>query len=163
MTGSSAWKAGREKGRAFHLFFPAIVLDNLPEGAQKGDFARGKGSILFVDDEELLVEMNQGRLEGLGYEVVTETSASQALDLFRDDPDRFDLVITDYTMPHMTGLELAREVLLLKPEIPVILCSGLDELLPMEVVKAAGIREFLPKAVGKRDLVNVVQRLIGNR
>ena len=151
------------KGSSFHLYFPKLPMEELPVDLQKGELARGKGRILFIDDEELLVEMNRGRLEGLGYEVTTETDPIRAFDLFRDNPDGFDLVITDYTMPQMTGIELAREMLTIRPEIPIILSSGLDELLSQEAVKEAGIREFLPKAAGKRELVKAIQALIGKK
>ena len=151
------------KGSAFHLYFPKLPMEEMPADLQRGELPRGKGHILFVDDEELLVEMNRGRLEGLGYEVTTETDALRALDLFRDDPERYDLVITDYTMPQMTGIELAREMLATAPEIPIILCSGLDELVSREEVGKAGIREFLPKAAGKRELVKMIQALIAKK
>ena len=148
------------KGSTFHLYFPKLPMEDLPVDLQKGELPRGKGRILFIDDEDLLVEMNRGRLEGLGYEVTTETDALRAFDLFRADPGRYDLVITDYTMPQMTGIELAREMLAIRPEMPILLCSGLDELVSLEEVKKAGIREFLPKAAGKRELVRVIQALM---
>jgi len=148
------------KGSTFHLYFPRLPMEELPVDLQKGELPRGKGRILFIDDEELLVEMNRGRLEGLGYEVTTETDALRAFELFRGDPGRYDLVITDYTMPQMTGIELAREMLAIRPEIPILLCSGLDELISQEEVKEAGIKEFLPKAAGKRELVKMIQTLM---
>ena len=148
------------KGSSFHLLFPGIAFGESPDSLSCEDLARGKGRILFVDDEEMLVEMNRGRFEGLGYEVAGETSALSALQLFRQNPDKFDVIITDYTMPQMTGLELARHILVLKPEMPIILCSGLDELIPLEVVRSAGIRAFLPKAAGRRELISLVQSLL---
>ncbi len=83
-----------------------------------------EGRILIVDDEDILVELNRQRLSGLGYDVTATTSSLDALQMFGRAQDSFDLVITDETMPHMTGMDLAAELLKAKPGIPIILCGS---------------------------------------
>jgi two-component system, cell cycle sensor histidine kinase and response regulator CckA len=93
----------------------------------------GKGeSIVLVDDEGLLTEMNRQRLERLGYRVEARTSSAAAIEAFGTAPERFDRVITDYTVPHMTGLDLPEKLLRLRPDVPVIMCSGLNEPVPKD-------------------------------
>ncbi len=85
---------------------------------------RGTERIFFIDDEQPIADMGKQTLESLGYDVVTRTSSIEALALFKNKPDRFDLVITDLTMPNMTGDELAQELMAARPDIPVLLCTG---------------------------------------
>ena len=105
-----------------------------------------------MDDEQTLVELVQQILEYLGYEVIARTSALEALELFRFQPDRFDLVITDYTMPHMTGVALAKEILNIRPDEPIILCTGFNEMITEENARSMGIREFIMKPVTINEL-----------
>ena len=100
---------------------------------------------MFVDDEEAVAEIGQKFLEYLGYEVVGRTSSLEALELFWAKADQFDLVITDMTMPNMTGERLAREILAIRPGIPNILCTGFSEYMSEEKAKALGIRELVMK------------------
>ena len=87
----------------------------------------------------------------------------EALDIFKADPNRFDLVITDYTMPRLTGLELARELLRLRSDIPIILCTGYSDAVSPEQAKAAGIREFLMKPLSKSEMAEAVRRALGEK
>jgi PAS domain S-box-containing protein len=148
------------KGSTFDVYLPAIEsvasVDAAPQPAIQG----GPERILFVDDEELIVELNLRRLSGLGYQVFTSTNSTDALKLFEAGPDGFDLVITDYTMPTMTGIELARALLAIKPGISVILMSGLNEKILPEKIEAAGIKAFLPKTAGKRELAGLIRRVL---
>ena len=116
--------------------------------------------LLFVDDEEALVEMNRERLQRLGYEVVTTTNGPEALDIFRADPHRFDLVITDYTMPQMTGFELASAIVDMRPDLPVILCSGLHDNISCEQAGAPGIKAFISKTSGKQELADLIRKVL---
>ena len=97
-------------------------------------------------------------LSGLGYRVEGRTSSLEALELFRTEPERFDLVITDMTMPNMTGLELAQELMRIRPDIPVILCTGFSELVTAERAKSLGLKEFIMKPVVLRQLAGAVRR-----
>lgn len=113
-----------------------------------------------MDDEEALTVLGGKMLGKLGYEVVTRTSSVEALETFRSDPGGYDLVITDQTMPQMTGLELAEEILRIRPEMPVILCTGFSEGVTPEKAKSLGIREYLMKPLVMRQLAETVSRVI---
>ena len=125
--------------------------------------ASGKERILVVDDEAILVELNTQRLSRLGYEVSTRTSSVDALEFFRKEPDRFDLVVTDYTMPNMTGMDLARELMKIRSDIPIILCTGHSESISPETAKQAGIKEFLMKPMAKHVLARTVRRVLDSK
>jgi len=114
--------------------------------------------ILFVDDEEGLVDYGKQMLEHLGHEVISRMSSVEALETFRLQPDRFDLVITDMTMPELTGVMLSREVLAIRPDIPIILCTGFSESISSDKARAVGIRELLMKPVLIRDLNDAIRR-----
>lgn len=122
--------------------------------------AGGRGKILFVDDEEELVSFSSEILRHLGYDVVAETSSLGALRLFFDDPEGFDLVITDQTMPEMTGHELARKVLARRPDLPVVLCTGFSSSKLEEEALGAGIRSFMKKPIGARQLADIVSQMM---
>jgi CheY-like chemotaxis protein len=117
----------------------------------------GGERILFVDDEEMLVVMGRSMLERFGYKVTAATGSREALAIFREGPDRFDLVITDQTMPEMTGMELANHILNIRHDIPIILCTGYSNLVSEEKIRAAGIRALALKPLTKMELVNLIR------
>ena len=121
---------------------------------------KGSERILFVDDEELLTEWGQAALERLGYTVTALTDSTEALNLFSSDPSRFDLVILDQTMPKFTGLQLARKLLEVQSNIPIILCTGHSDSVSPEKAKAEGIKEFLMKPLGKQQLAVAIRRVL---
>jgi len=123
---------------------------------------KGSGHILFVDDEELLIEWGRAALERLGYTVSAVTESTDALKLFSCDPSRFDLVITDHTMPNMTGMQLAEDFLKIRPGIPIILCTGHSDSVSPERAKETGIREFLYKPISRQHLSEVIRRVLDN-
>ncbi|MGD0660841.1 MAG: response regulator [Syntrophorhabdales bacterium] len=112
------------------------------------------------DDEEALAVMGQEILTGLGYRVESKTSSREALALFRLDPSRFDLVITDQTMPEMAGVELAEEVIAIRPDMPVILCTGFSHTANEESARAAGIKAFAMKPLTKREIARTVRDVL---
>ncbi len=124
----------------------------------------GKERILFLDDEADIVSSNQRMLENLGYEVVAGTSSLEALEVFRAQPDRFDLVITDQTMPHLTGERFALEVLALRPDIPVILCTGLGSFsqsgVTEKIARTIGIREVVMKPTERSEMARIIRRVL---
>ncbi|MCK5404000.1 MAG: response regulator, partial [Desulfobulbaceae bacterium] len=105
----------------------------------------GHGRILFVDDAEYNARSGKLILESIGFEVTALTDSAQALEVFREDPNRFDIVVTDQTMPQMTGFELAQELFHVRPDLPVIMITGHSEIVDSERAKSIGIREFLLK------------------
>jgi CheY-like chemotaxis protein len=102
-------------------------------------------SLLLVDDEEVLVKMGQVMLERLGYTVTTRTNSLEALTTFKNQADQFDAVVTDQTMPGITGVDLARMMLQIRPDIPIILCTGFSTLVNESQARAFGIKEFAMK------------------
>jgi CheY-like chemotaxis protein len=124
---------------------------------------RGTERILFVDDEEAIAELGRKMLEGLGYRVSIATSGPEALELFRAEPGEFDLVVTDVTMPRMTGQSLIRRLRRLRPDLPAILTTGFTRALPPEEEEALGRPQFLPKPATKRELGEAVRRALVGR
>ena len=148
------------KGSSFSIFIPKVESDSVDEVKYTESIPGGKESILVVDDEDLLIAMNKQRLGHLGYAVTGSTSSIEALEVFRHEPHGYDLVVTDYTMPHMTGLELASELLRIRPDLPVIMCSGLDEPVSAEKIREAGIQEFFIKPIGKSEFAQIIRRVL---
>jgi CheY-like chemotaxis protein len=130
------------------------------EGSSAGAIPGGTERILFVDDEEAMAELGQATLAKLGYEVIATKSSMEAFALFMQDPKRFDLVITDQTMPEMTGLVLATKLLKERPGLPVILCTGYSENISRETAKETGIREFVMKPASKKEMAEAVRRAL---
>jgi PAS domain S-box-containing protein len=151
------------KGSTFDVFFPRIEGNVLPEVDSAAPTPRGNEHILFVDDEADLTDMVQQMLERLGYSVVAKTSSLEALEVFKVHPDQFDLVITDQTMPHMAGVDLAKELMRIRPQIPIILCTGFSEVISAEEAKTLGIREFLMKPFATRVLAETIRRALDGK
>ncbi len=148
------------KGTAFEIFFP--TQDEVPDQEEKAveHFPEGSETILFVDDEEAMVELNQQRLERFGYKVISETDASRALERFRTNPGQFDLVITDMTMPKMTGDKLAVEMLKIRPHMPIILCTGYSQKMSSHRAREIGIRKYLKKPIQMGPLTRAVREVL---
>ena len=148
------------KGATFHVYLPRINEEERSIDKETPAVAGGKERILIVDDEDMLVELNEQRLGRLGYEVVATTSSMEALAIFCKEPDTFDLVITDYTMPNLTGMDLAMELLKARATIPIILCTGKSDAVSSEKAKEIGIRGFLMKPLSNRELAEAVRRVL---
>ena len=151
------------KGSTFYVYLPVIQKPTEPEKGSEGPIPTGNETILLVDDEQALVNVGKQILQHLGYQVVSRTSSVEALELFRMRPYLFELVITDMTMPNITGDQLAREILNIRPEIPIILCTGFSEQITLERAKSIGIREFLLKPLLMRDLANAVRNTLDEK
>lgn len=144
-----------------HLSFPELAKDPWRSAGFEDTSLLGRRErILFVDDDEVLVEMSKQLLERLGYEVITTTGSREALSLFSTDPFRFDLVITDQTMPEMTGLELTRSILALRPDIPIILCTGFSHLADPKSIQQAGVKAFAMKPLAKNEMARTIRRVL---
>lgn len=150
------------KGASFIVHLPAVAVQALPEPATVESSPSHSERILFVDDEEVLVEMAREMLQELGYRVVAVKSSTLAMELFLANPETFDLVVTDMTMPGMTGMEIATQMLAVRPDIPVVLCTGFSELITEERAKQLGIREFLTKPYSLADLSRALGRVRRN-
>ncbi len=152
------------KGTAFHVFLPVVTK----EGETRRDalavmpLPGGSERILLVDDEESIMQMMQERLQRLGYDVVARKCSLEALGTFREHPGAFDLVITDQTMPHLTGIDLAKEIQRVRPGMPIILCTGFSEVITAEKVGVLGIQKLLMKPVIFRELVESIRKALGS-
>ena len=148
------------RGSVFQVFLPRITSSNTPQIAVDTAIPTGNERILFVDDENTLVELGRQILEHLGYQVTAKVSSMEALEAFRTQPDHFDLVITDQTMPDLTGVELAKELIKIRPDIPIILCTGFSELITPERAEALRIRQVLMKPLEMRRLALSIRELL---
>ena len=153
------------KGSVFEVFLPRIsCVDNIVAKPVALPAQGGNECILLVDDEEDLVFAGKKMLERLGYSVVAGTDSREMLKLFRAKPESFDLVITDQTMPHLTGEMLAREMLALRADLPIILCSGMGSSgnsgVSSERARAVGIRELVTKPFEREEMTRVIRRLL---
>ncbi len=116
--------------------------------------------ILFVDDEASLVKMVKQMLERLGYQVVGKVSSIEALKVFQADPEQFDLIITDMAMPHMAGDQLVQELFNLRPDVPIIICTGHSDRIDEEKVGALGVAAYHTKPYDKKTLANTVRKVL---
>jgi PAS domain S-box-containing protein len=148
------------KGSTFTVYLPEIAGEGAPETHEEAAIPTGSERILLVDDEEALVEVGKDILAELGYQVTSRTSGRDAVALLKEDPSRFDLIITDVTMPEMTGIDLARGVLAIRPDMPVIVCTGYSHLVDADKAKAAGIRAFAMKPLTKREIAKTIRRVL---
>ena len=148
------------KGSVFDVYFPRVDKEIALSKKDAIPLSKGNERILFVDDEEGLGNLGTRMLGHLGYEVITKTSSMEALDLFRTRHDRFDLVITDLTMPFMTGDKLSEELMKIRPDIPIILCTGYGERLSEDKIRKLGIKALLIKPIELEELSGTVRRAL---
>ncbi len=149
-----------DAGSTFTVYFPKTADGSSTVEAGEQDIPTGSERILFVDDEEVLVEMGEEILAELGYEVTSRTSSQEALSLLKEDPSCFDLVVTDQTMPDMTGLELAKKILAIKADMPIIMCTGYSHTVDADKAKAAGIKAFAMKPLTKREIARTIRSVL---
>lgn len=151
------------KGTTFKVYFPKIekkvqhIVENnkpIPIGQEK---------ILVVDDEENIVKMSKMMIERLGYKVTTKSSSIEALELFKSQPDAFDLVITDYTMPEMTGEQLSKKVLEIRQDIPIIISTGYSSKMDLEKAGSLGISAFIMKPIIKKELAKTIRKVLDTK
>lgn len=150
------------KGTTFNLYFPAYETEALAPAKESASIPKGHGErILFVDDEAPLATLSKTMLERLGYHVTVQTSSLEALATFSAQSDQFDLVITDQTMPSLSGADLARLMLEIRPDLPVILATGYSTTINPERAGAIGIRELLQKPNTTQSLSEAIRRVLG--
>ena len=152
------------KGTCFHIYLPRITETPAPaETIECEDLPMGTERLLVVDDDEVLAAMLQRMLQPLGYQVRFSCNSLEALALIEQAPMAVDLLITDMTMPHQTGLELTTRVLAIRPELPIILCTGFSDLVNKEQALALGIRAYLTKPVSIRNLALAVRKALDTK
>ena len=151
------------KGTTFGVLFPMAKGEAAPKREVVAPIPKGNERILIVDDEKTMVDVIQTMLENLGYTVTAKTSSIETLETFRMQPDKFDLIITDMTMPNMTGMDLANVVMKIRPDIPIILCTGFSELIDEDRAKAMDIRAFVMKPVVMTKMAEVIRKALDKK
>ena len=148
------------KGTTFDIFLPRIENGDIKKPQLSKSTSKEREVILLVDDEEMMVDVTRQILERLGFDVVAKTSSTDALEAFQEEPDRFDLVITDQVMPNMTGTQLARELISVRPDISIVLCSGFPENVCPEELKSIGIKEFIAKPISRKEIATIIRKVL---
>lgn len=151
------------KGTKFNVYLPVIEAFEEKVQAKTQQFQTGNEHVLLVDDQKDVIDIERQLLEAIGYQVTPKTSGQDALNAFRANPDSFDLVITDMTMPNITGEMLAKEMNKIRPDIPVILCTGFSEKMSKERAAALGINGFLLKPVMMKDLSHEIRKVLDSK
>ncbi|MFH2132936.1 MAG: PAS domain S-box protein [bacterium] len=162
-SGQIMLKSAPGEGTEFTIYFPASLsqTETLVSGS-KPLKTRGNERILVVDDEEEIAFFQKEALKQLGYTVTIKSDSREALELFQMEPSAFDLVVTDMTMPHITGYQLSLQLLKIRPELPVILCTGYSETVDEEKALAVGIKRFLMKPIDQDDLAAAIRDVLDN-
>jgi len=153
-----------KKGSKFNVYLPEIdeaVVE--VETPSTGTVQGGNEHILLIDDEQEIIEMLEKMLAYFGYQVTIKSSSEEALKLFCSDPNHFDLVITDQTMPKMTGVELTQKIREIRPDIPVILCTGFSEMITEEKLKALGVKEYIMKPIHCKEMAGIIRNVLDER
>ena len=148
------------EGTTFEIYLPTLEGEVFTAGEETTYLPTGKERILLVDDEPALVIVGKQRLERLGYLVETRSDSLEALAVVRKDPQHFDLVITDMTMPKMTGDKLAAALLRIRSNLPIILCTGFSQKINKERAQKIGIKAFLMKPLELQNLASTVRRVL---
>ena len=147
-------------GATFYVYLPITAENTETEQSLMRNVPAGAESILYVDDEELLVDIGQQMLKRLGYSVSVRTNGLKALEDIRTSPYDYDLVITDQTMPKITGAELARKIMQIRPDLPVIICTGFSESITAEEAEEIGVKAFLMKPLALQDLGRIIRKIL---
>lgn len=158
--GKLHFETSQNEGTTFHILFPAhhqgekVIRSKAVERTGRGE------RILFVDDEDLIVQMSKEMLLSLGYKPVTAKSGQDAITVFKEDPQQFDLVITDQTMPGITGMELSAQLMSIRTDIPIILCTGYSSLIDKDQAEELGIKGFALKPLGLIELGEIIHKTL---
>jgi CheY-like chemotaxis protein len=161
--GAITVKSVPDAGTTFEVYFPIIVDKKISSEATEQVAPLGNGRILLVDDETMVTDATKSNLENLGYDVQTENNPVRALFLFEAEPYSFDLVITDMSMPKMTGLQLSMKISQIRKDIPIILITGFSDLLDDHNLLEYGIRELIQKPIRKVILAHAISNILTKR
>ena len=151
------------KGTTFQILLPKFETDTSPVAQPSVQLLRGTERVLFVDDERTAVDAFQPMLESLGYNVTARTSSIEALEAFRNNPDAFDLVISDMTMPNMTGKDLAKALMSIRSDIPIILCTGFSEQIDENEAREMGISAFVMKPIVMKEMAHRIREVLDKK
>jgi PAS domain S-box-containing protein len=162
--GAITCQSTQGEGTTFEIYLPETVLkEEVDETYVQAEIPTGTERILFVDDEKSLAEVAENLLEALGYKVTALTGSMEALELIKKDPEQFDMVVTDMTMPEMMGDKLAQKILEIRPDIPVIMYTGYSEYITEDRAKSLGIRQLILKPFEIEDLAKSIRKELDNK
>jgi len=147
------------EGSTFTVYLPKAAAATVQENDISATIKTGHERILLVDDEKDITDTEEATLRNLGYQVTVVRDGAEALQAFSETPELFDLVLTDQNMPHLTGIDLAKQVLSIRPDVPVILCTGYSDIIPLHMAQAA-IRGYITKPVTRRELAAAIRRVL---
>ncbi len=150
-------------GTEFTIWLPVATQGRPIKKKKVQPAPTGSESILYIDDDRDLASLGKYHLERLGYKVEAQTNAVEALHAFRKSPEKFHLVITDMNMPHMSGEMLSRGIMQIRPEIPIIMCTGFSEKIDEERARSIGLKEFILKPVKFDDLAKIIRNILDER
>ncbi len=153
----------KDKGTCFQLFLPTIEDKTRPVAEESSSIPTGHEKILFVDDEEAIVSIANMMFEHLGYKVTSTVNPADALETFRSKPEDFDLVLTDATMPEITGIDLSKKLLEIRPDIPIIICTGYSHLVSEEKIKGFGIKELIMKPFELQAMAKAIRKVLDHQ
>ena len=151
------------KGTTFLVYIPVLDTEFLDTAEYSPVPRKGTEKILLVDDEKAMVNAVEVMLRRLEYQITSRISSLEALLAFRNEPYKYDIVITDMTMPYMTGKELAREIRKIRPDIPIILCTGYSDQIDNNIARALGINAFIMKPIEMTEMANTIRDLLDNK
>ena len=151
------------KGAVFYIYFPSVEEETVIQTETIEEIPKGNERILFVDDDKSLTYVAQYRLQRLGYQVETKNNPIEALELFRTNPYQFDLVITDMAMPQMTGDLMMKEILKIRPDTPIILCTGFSEKIDGKKAKEIGAAEYVEKPIDKQNFAIKIRSVLDGK
>ena len=149
------------RGSVFHIVLPRAQAENTNGHIAGREAPKGHEAVLLVDDEAVLLDVGEQILNSLGYRVTAISSAVEALALFGKSPASFDLVVTDQTMPQLTGYELAQRLIVIRKDIPVILCTGYSDLVTAETAIAGGVKAFVIKPLNRLAIAETIRKVLG--
>ncbi len=149
-----------DKGTTFTVLLPQVLSENEEKEKTSLSVPLGNERVLLIDDEKMLLDFGEKTLTSLGYKVKTMNSSIEALEVFQKSPDAFDIIITDHTMPHMTGYNLAKHILEIKPDAKIILCTGYSDNITPEKIERAGIMALLYKPIRKMEIAKTVREVL---
>jgi CheY-like chemotaxis protein len=150
-----------DQGTQVKIYLPVVECKTpVVHPASSEPLPGGTERILLVDDEEAIAKMEQKILERLGYRVTIRTASTEAHTAFQAEPEAFDLLVTDMTMPNMTGIQLANKIRAIKPNIPVVICTGFSDQISQEKYKGYGIHDFVNKPVLGREFAKAIRNAL---
>ncbi len=151
------------KGTEFHVYFPAISEKTKGKNVSNDSLPTGNEKVLIIDDQEIIVNMTARTVTRLGYQATTRTDSLEAFELLSSKPDYFDLVITDQTMPGLTGDQLTAKILSIRPDMPIILCTGYSSRINAEKAEQLGVSAFILKPVDKAGLASTIRQVLNDK